>query len=52
MRDKLKIYCLGAPIVDTEDRFDVAQVSDIEQLPELLSGVVILNTEAVYKMMY
>nr|WP_241824535.1 hypothetical protein [Vibrio splendidus] len=46
MRDKLKIYCLGTPIVDTEERFDIAQVSDIEQLPELLGGVVFLNTEA------
>ncbi|MEZ9648321.1 diguanylate cyclase [Vibrio sp. 10N.261.52.C2] len=46
MRDKLKIYCLGTPIVDAEDRFDIAQVSDIEQLPELLGGVVFLNTEA------
>ncbi len=35
MRDKLKIYCLGTPIVDTEERFDMALLrNSVELNPE------------------
>lgn len=46
MRDKWKVYYLGAPIVDTKDQCDFEQVTNIEQLPEVLGGVVVLNIEA------
>ncbi|ARP40788.1 diguanylate cyclase [Vibrio syngnathi] len=43
MRDKLKIYCLGTPVLEIREPLEIVPVSEINQLPELLGGVIILN---------